>query len=111
MPVHSATRAIYSDDVPRDESARLVRWIVDEDEYSGSSPDEACSAPAPHVLAELMQFARNEIASGNESAYNRRIGRIVVAQSGISSETTYFNEPLVSLSTQIEQFSNIIENA
>ena len=110
LPIHSATRAIFTDAVPNDDSVSRVRWILDEDEYLGSSPDETCAAPDPQTLADLMEYAITDINDGDSTALARPIGRLTLLQEGCSSNTTYRDEPLADLVTQIEQFSNILQN-
>ena len=105
LPIHSATRAIFTDDVPHDDRLMLVRWIVDEDEYLGAGPDEACPAPMPRTLVDLMEYAQAEIVNGSSAAYNRPIGRLTLAQSGRASRTTYRSETLAAFAVQIQQFS------
>lgn len=110
LPLHSAMRAIFTDKAPRDDSPALVRWIIDEDEYLGHSPDEACAAPSPQVLVELMQHVNNEITSGNQTAQQRPIGRITLTQplNTCTSQTTYRSETLAEFAPRIKQFAYII---
>jgi hypothetical protein len=111
LPIHSALRAVFISEVPHDESLVPVRWIIDEDEYPGTNPDEACPAPQPRVLRDVMSHVSSEIARGDRMATTRPIGRITLTQPlhSNASRRTYREEPIAKLAHEVALFGKIID--
>lgn len=108
IPLHSATRPIFTDVVPSDLDMQKIRWIIDEGEHPGALNEIACPAPDIDVLAELMQYASTEIATKARDVVERPIGKIALLKDGVGVETAYHHESLIDFTDPIQQFSAIL---